>query len=98
MTDVFERVLADRRDIEYADSPPDTWQEAWFDKSNGVTGLVLKRIAAAWSCTIKELLGPCEARCWADTATYRTQAGDIYEAEVLLLRRPDSRGGKGCAG
>ena len=87
------RVLADRREDRYQDSPRGSWQARWYLESDSVTGFVITRVAAAWSCTVEDLLRPCEDRDWRDVASYETASKGPEETDVLRLERPGVRKG-----
>lgn len=56
--------------------------------SDDVVGFVLRRVCAAWSCTIEDLLAPCAERRWNDTATLVGRDGVADLVGGLWLRRP----------
>ena len=87
----LDLALDDRRDagFEWARyDHPVSWQRRWYALSDGLWGLLVTRVAAAWSCTVEQVLAPCAARRWNDAGELVGNDGDTDLVGGFRLRRP----------
>ena len=90
----YEKELDDAteklRDSEYSHARYDrnpTWEKWWWRSSNSLDAIVIRKIAAAWSCSLGDLLAPIASRGWSDFSEI-TIAGQPTQVTGLMFDRP----------
>lgn len=87
---ILDNVLPSVRDSTYEYARHDrelTWQKMWWRMSGRLNGIVVREICRAWSCEVRDVLGPVADRNWSDFSDPSTAR--IGLLPVLRLNRPE---------